>query len=33
VDAVKKQCNIILKRNGGDACVREFIEQEIATIG
>jgi YrbI family 3-deoxy-D-manno-octulosonate 8-phosphate phosphatase len=33
VDAVKKQCHIILQRNGGDACVREFIEKEIADIG
>ena len=32
VDAVKKQCHIILQRNGGDACVREFIEKEIADI-
>ncbi|MFM2225523.1 MAG: hypothetical protein RJA07_1725 [Bacteroidota bacterium] len=33
VDAVKKQCHIVLQRNGGDACVREFIEKEIADIG
>lgn len=33
VEAVKKQCHIILQRNGGDACVREFIEKEIAVIG
>lgn len=33
VDAVKKQCHIILQRNGGDACVREFIEKNIADIG
>ncbi|MEN9521756.1 MAG: hypothetical protein RL065_133 [Bacteroidota bacterium] len=33
VNAVKKQCHIILQRNGGDACVREFIEKEIADIG
>jgi 3-deoxy-D-manno-octulosonate 8-phosphate phosphatase (KDO 8-P phosphatase) len=33
VEAVKKQCHIILQRNGGDACVREFIEKNIADIG
>ncbi|MFM2049348.1 MAG: hypothetical protein RI955_1896, partial [Bacteroidota bacterium] len=33
VDAVKKQCHIVLQRNGGDACVREFVEKEIADIG
>ncbi|MEY2829279.1 MAG: hypothetical protein RIQ33_1137 [Bacteroidota bacterium] len=33
VDAVKKQCHIVLQHNGGDACVREFIEKNIADIG
>ena len=29
VESVKKQVKIILKRKGGDACVREFIDEHL----
>ena len=29
VDKVKKEVNVVLKKNGGDACVREFIDKYI----
>ena len=32
VDEIKKAVDIVLQRKGGDACVREFIEKQIATI-
>lgn len=32
VDKVKKAVNVILKRKGGDACVREFIERFVMEV-
>ena len=33
VNAVKSECHIILSRKGGDACVREFIDQYLLPQG
>jgi YrbI family 3-deoxy-D-manno-octulosonate 8-phosphate phosphatase len=33
VNAVKSECHIILSRKGGDACVREFIDQYLLPNG
>jgi 3-deoxy-D-manno-octulosonate 8-phosphate phosphatase (KDO 8-P phosphatase) len=29
VEAVKLKVNVILTRNGGDACVREFVDEHL----
>ena len=29
VEAIKLKANVILKRNGGDACVREFVDEHL----
>ena len=33
VNSVKTECHIILSRKGGDACVREFIDQYLLPQG
>lgn len=29
VEAIKQKANVILKRKGGDACVREFVDEHL----